>query len=540
MKPLLLSETAKGCDSNFLDGQRKAEHLLLGEAPTHSTRSSTLDDMTLTYRTKRWIGLLVLLFAGMTIAMQQTAMAMRKDAPAVILGTLIPWANALPADIVAFSYDEAWHQIPIQVDERDFRELSHVYGAGTIPQAVIYGVGVFEEVYCDSGTFTGPDTNPFIDDNDEIVFMTQDAGRRAPSLDTPSQTQPGSGLEVELVDPLSGQTAYVYLFLQNGSLDPSAGRSYVSYDFRLLSGDYMATYNTAGLDETTGLRNDDRGEQLNPEDSTIRSTVYERHWSYRWTCDSLRLYGGPNLVEREDYWIAPGSCGRHIGTFNAQEGAFIANISGPVRAIRSFVGANSGPLVQVDRIYYQSREDTVIYVRVHPRSAVGMFYVDHTLDAIGMTYSNDVNPQGVIIDGMPDRLESGPICWELVAGEPGSIIRLHTTLTDIDYGYNDFTLFYEDDDNPSFALCQACLEGCPHIEALGDDHLIGASGVWITAPLPNTDPALLATQFLTMVTTAYYGPAGWTGSDAAKRQAWADVPIEVECSVWPIPTDSRL
>lgn len=295
-----------------------------------------------------------------------------------------------------------------------------------------------------------------------------------------------------------------------------------------------------GLDETTGFRNDDRGEQLNPEDSIIRSMVYERRWSYRWTGDSLRLYGGPNLVEREDYWIAPGSCGRHIGTFNAQEGAFIANISGPVRTIRSFVGANSGPLVQVDRIYYQSREDTAIYVRVHPRSAVGMFYVDHTSDAMGITCSNDVNPQRVIIDGTPDRLESGLIRWELVIGEPGSVIRLHSPLTDIDFGYDDFALFSMDDNDPPFALCQGCLEGCSHTEPLGDNHLIGSSGVWITAPLPNTDPALLVSQFLTMCATAYYGPAGWTGSDAVKRQSWADVPIEVGCSVWPILTDSRL
>lgn len=165
--------------------------------------------------------------------MQQTATAMREDAPIVTLGALVPWSNALPADIVAFSYDQTWHQIAIQVDERDIREFSPIYGAGALPQAVTSGVGVFEEVYCDSGTFTGPDTNPLIDDNDEIAFMTQDAGRRAPSLDAPSGTQPGSGLEVELVDPQSEQTAYVYLFLQNGSLDPSAGVSYCQLRFSL-------------------------------------------------------------------------------------------------------------------------------------------------------------------------------------------------------------------------------------------------------------------------------------------------------------------
>jgi hypothetical protein len=482
--------------------------------------------------------ILVLVSVVLVSALVPSAHGMREGVPIVIAGELLPWDNVLPSEVVAFSYHDDWHQIPVQIDERDIREFAQIYGSladdGTSRGG--FGSHVFEEVYCDPGTFTGVDSDPTLDANDEIVFMMQDIGLRAATSERPIATQQGSGLEVVVVDPLTQETSYVYLFLQDGSLDPSAGVTHVDYSFKLLSGEYLSTYNTAGNDAETGLRNDDHGAQLNPEDSVIRTDVYERHWSYRWTCDSLSLFGGPNLVEREDYWIAPGSCGRHIGTFNAQEGAFIANISGPVRAIRSYLGANSGPLVQVDRVYYEAREDVTVYVRVHPRASVGMFYVDHTDAAIGMTYANDLNMQGVIIDGIPDRLVSGLVAWELVTGDLGSMLRLHDVETDIDFAAEDFALFYTDEANTTINLCEACLEGCPQPMLLGDGDLIGASGVWITAPLPNTDPSLLATQHLTMLMTMYYGDSSWKPADAATRRTWSDVPLDIHLTSWPNPS----
>jgi len=457
----------------------------------------------------------------------------------VLSGELLPWESVSPADVVAFANRDGWVQIPVQIDERDTREYAQAYGAyaNGNPNTADFGATVYGEMYCDPNTFTGPDSDLTLDANDEVVFMMGDAGARALTGRLPSNVHKGSGIELRLLDPLTDQEDYVYLFLQDGTLDPAAGISYVEYNFSPLLGDYKTTYNTAGMDVATGLRNDDFGKQLNPEDSIIRTSAYERHWSYRWTCDSLSLFGGASLVEREDYWIAPGACVRHIGTFNAQEGAFIANISGPVRAIRSYLGANSGPLVQVDRIYYEAREDVAVYLRVHPRSAVGAFYADHTLSSIGMTYHNDLNLDGVTIDGQPDRLALGPISWELVTGEPGSIVRIHDVDTDIAFSDEDFTLFYADEIDTDIRLCEACLEGCQQPESLGDRHLIGASGVWITAPLPNTDPGLLATNYLTTLITMYYGDSNWTTLDAVIRRAWLDHPMEVNVAPWPPPAE---
>lgn len=454
---------------------------------------------------------------------------LRAEDPVVLVGAELPWTNVGPHDVVAFAYDDGWIQIPLQVDERDTREFSTIYGAASEenPFAGTYGTGVFETVYCDPQTFTGPDTDPTLDADDEIVFMAFDAGGRAPADDGPTHVDPASRLELRLTDPLDGTIGYVYLFVHDGTRDPSAGAAHVAYDFSPSDGDYLTTYNAAGIDPDTGERNDDFGEPLNPEDSWIRTSVYERHWSYRWTCDRLALYGGENLVEREDYWIAPGACARHVGTFNAQEGCFIANISGPVRAIRSFLGANSGPSVQVDRIYYRAREDVSIALRVHPRSAVGTFYVDHTQAAIGMTYANDLNPKGVPVDGVPDDLVLGRITWELLTGDPGSVVRVHDMETDIAFADDEITLFYVDETNTSVRRCSACLEGCDAPIPMGDAHLIAASGVWITGALPNTDPALLGTQFLTMTTATYFGPSGWSAVEGQRLASQVSQPIEV-------------
>ncbi|MCK4571070.1 hypothetical protein KAT84_03870 [Candidatus Bipolaricaulota bacterium] len=479
--------------------------------------------------------LIMLAISGAVGVAASPISGIREGVPIVLTGELLPWENVSPNDVVAFSYHDGWTQIPVQVDERDQREYIQIYGpsASENPITAVYGTGIHGIVYCDPNTFTGPDSDPTLDVNDEIVFMAHDAGNRAPTDEGPSSVREGSGIELELADPLTDQVSYMYLFLQDGSLDPSTGMSYVEYDFNPLSGEYKTTYNTAGMDMATGLLNDDFGEQLNPEDSMIRTSMYERHWSYRWTCDSLSLSGGPNLVEREDYWMAPGACLRHIGTFNAQEGCFIANISGPVRAIRSYLGANSGPLVQVDKIYYETREDSTIYLRVHPRPAVGTFYVDHTLAAIGMTYHNDLNLDGVTIDGHSDHLTLGPITWELVTGEPGSVLRIHDIDTDIPFTDEDFTVFYADALDTDIRLCLACLEGCEESVPLGDPHLIGASGVWNTAQLPNTDPGLLATKHLTMLITTYYGDQDWMTTDAILRRAWSDYPLEIGVVPWP-------
>lgn len=484
---------------------------------------------------RRWALRAGLVCTAVCLVVSVSAAALRPDDPVVLSGGDVPWTDAAPDCVVGYAYRDGWIRVPVQVDERDRVEFARIYGAydtQSNPRTASYGLGVTALVYCDPGTFTGADSDRSLDENDEIVFMARDAGDVAPPGGAPAGAIPGSGVQVRVHDPLTDETGYIYLFLWDEHTTMPAVPKYVTYTFRLLAGSYKSSYNLAGVGPDGATPNSDRGPQLNPEDSWIRTDVYQRHWSYRWTCDWLGIDAGegpgPNLIEREDYWIAPGSCGRHIGTFNAQEGALIANISGPVRAIRSYVGANSAPLIQVDRIYYRAREDMTLYVRLHPRPAVGAFYVDHAVGAIGMSYFNDLNPGGVLIDGVPDDLRHGRIRWELVRGVQGSVVRLHDIATDIDFAPDAFTLFYADQFDPEIPLCRACTAPrCAAPERLGDSHLLGASGVWITGALPNTDPGLFGTQSLTLFQTVYYGSGAWDVSDAVLRSAWCDHPLDV-------------
>ena len=51
------------------------------------------------------------------------------------------------------------------------------------------------------------------------------------------------------------------------------------------------------------------------------------------------------------FWFS--ICARSNATFAYAEGAFIANIDGPIRAIRSYIGANSGLKTQRTEIFYR-------------------------------------------------------------------------------------------------------------------------------------------------------------------------------------------
>ena len=82
---------------------------------------------------------------------------------------------------------------------------------------------------------------------------------------------------------------------------------------------------------------------------------------------------------------SPGRARRTEGTFSTGGGAFIANKSGPVRAIRSYLGANSGTYTQRDEIMYEGRMDVTTYLRVHPIPPL-RDWMDYSADAIGMQY----------------------------------------------------------------------------------------------------------------------------------------------------------
>ena len=77
---------------------------------------------------------------------------------------------------------------------------------------------------------------------------------------------------------------------------------------------------------------------------------------------------------------------------NPGEGAFIVNISGPVRAIRSYLGANSYLYTVNTHFFYPGREDLVTDVR-GPRRACPATAAPTTTSPArsGLKYSDPAN-----------------------------------------------------------------------------------------------------------------------------------------------------
>lgn len=433
----------------------------------------------------------------------------RPEDPVVLTGADVPSLQGVaPAMLVAFAYDGGWLQIPVQVDERLLQTFSAVYDNVPPPTS---STNISVLVYADPNTFTGPDPNPNIDPDDEIAFMAKDAGGVAPAFIEPAHVASGSGVRVTIIDPLQpGATGYVYLFRQDGTLDPGAGQSYVAYSFNLLSGDYKTTYNIF--------------DGPNPEDSTVATPYYARRFSDRWADDALSVTAGVDILDRHKALFAPGNCARSEDTFDngdafgyRGEGAFIANKVGPVRAIRAYVGANSGPNTERDHIFYAQREDIRTYLRVHAIPSV-MDFFDYSTAASGMTYANDLNLPGVTVDGSPDSPAAGQIRWEMVTGAQGSLVMSGQFTTNI-AGFS-YTSYYEDNNvNPT-------------TQCTGDASAYGSSGMYVNQSIPCTDPGLACTANLSTVRTMYFEPPGRTAADAQALADHAGAPLTFAAQPW--------
>jgi hypothetical protein len=420
----------------------------------------------------------------------------RERDPVVLVGENLTSLLGLPVDrVVAFRYQGGWEQIPVQIDERKLVDFGVVYNQAPI--------GVVTLAYADPNTYTGADTDPNLDTDDELACMAGDAGDQAPPAGAaPAGVIASSGLEVEMVDPLDGGQGFVYLFETPGSLSPGAGLDYVSYTFKLLAGPYIPNYKMA--------------QGPNPEDSEAGSALYRTHFSDRWIRDELNVTtpgsSGADILDRHKNMFGPGNCARTEDTFSDAEGAFFANKDGPVRAIRSYMGANSGPLTQREHVFYEGRQDISTFLRVHSIGGVMDVY-DYSPAASGITYYNDLNTAGVLVDGSPDVVSTGAILWEMVTGSQGSLIVAAALETDIS-GFA-YTSYYSDNTTPSVEQCT------------GDDFEFATSGAWVNHGIPNTDPSLGAFNTLTGRRIVYYESPGQTPSAAARRYAQATTPLEV-------------
>ncbi len=442
-------------------------------------------------------------------AMSQSSTLTRDRDPVVLLGANVPTLVGLePNHVVAFRYLGGWQQIPVQIDERKLVDFYVVYNGAP--------GGFTTMAYADPTTYTGADEDTTFDADDELVVMARDAGDRAGDAGgLPAGVLAGRAVEIAVSDSLNGGQAYVYLFETDGTLAPDAGQAYVSYAYNMLTGTYIPDYNTS-----TGP---------NPEDSEVITPYYHTHFSERWVCDRVNVLAGGatgvDILDRCKVLLGPGECGRNEDSFSTRahnwpgEGAFFTNKTGPIRAIRSYMGANSGILTQRQHVFYEQRQDVSTFLRVHGIPGVMDFY-DYSPEAAGMTYYNNLNLQGAVIDGQPDAVTTGPIVWEMATGPQGSLLMAH--LPEVDFSPFVYTSYYSDDLTPSYTQCT------------GDAWEYASSGLWVNTPIPNTDP-ILAPQYgyysiLTLRRIVFYEPPAQTVQTAALRYTQAGAPLGAQVS----------
>ena len=393
--------------------------------------------------------------------------------------------------------------MPVQVDERvtvDFG-INPSNNATPGTPGTVYGTsptGVAVSQYADPETFVGSDTDPRIDADDEIVFMAADAGDRSPR----GARRAG---RVAISDPVRGGRTFLYFDEAKSARRAARAADYVKYDFRLASGDYRSTYL--------------RADGPNPESSRIRTDHYSAGFSDRWFYDELRIRAGgasgAEILDGYKFGFGPGACSRSEATFSDSEGAFVANIDGPVRAIRSYVGANSGPLTQRTHYFYDSRHEIVTDLRVHAITGT-LIYHDLSEAGIGMTFLNSRTSGGVPVDGVEDTINPAVAEWRLWTGEQGSLFAADRFVA----SFNDDVPasgreFYLDDSTPSFQQCW------------GDQLALGQAGFHTTAQIPNTDPRMSPAESMRTTTTQILAEPATGPVEAGRWSRELDSPLRV-------------
>jgi hypothetical protein len=466
----------------------------------------------------------------------------RPSDPIVLSGDDLPRVTGvMPGDVVAFRWsNDAWVQVPVQVDERHVINLGIVHNDEPEPASDYL-------VYSDPGTLAGTDPVATIDADDEIALMASDAGGRASEeAAEPAGVVPRSGFEYTITDPLDEESlGYVYLFRRaaGGVLDPSAGRDYVQYDFQLLTDrnadgdreypedyDFFPTRNVVRDPPTKKPIN------ANPENSTITTGAYTVHFDGRWREDRLSIKTGGasnvDILDRHKVFPytgpddpspkAPAACVRTEDTGAAGHGALVSNIDGPVRAIRDYLGFNSGKFTQRRHVFYRNRQDTTTFLRVHPLPDGPDSTFDYSDAAMNMRYRNNLNTTGVIIDGNPDAVQLGELTWEQVTGAQGTVTHVHdvdVVPTGAGVPLPTITSFYADDATPDFVQCT------------GDAKALATSGPAITGGLLDSDPRERGgpghDYDLTAYRTQYYDGPNQSAAAAQDRDAWARNPLAV-------------
>lgn len=187
-----------------------------------------------------------------------------------------------------------------------------------------------------------------------------------------------------------------------------------------------------------------------------------------------------------------------------------------MRAIRSYVGANSGPLTQRTHLFYANRHELITDLRVHPVPGP-LTYHDLSSAGIGMRYSNGAGGGEVTVDGAADAVDTAPAPWHLWTGAQGSLFSADRIESSFKEAFlAGASTWYLDDATPS-----------PNVQCWGDAQALGQAGLRSTTSMPNTDPRSSPTDYLRSTTTDLLSGPGRDRADAERWSAEIDSPLTV-------------
>ena len=304
--------------------------------------------------------------------------------PIVMTGAALPKLHGhQPAHVVGFSWDgNAWHQIPVQVDDRDLVNPGVIYHLPrALPHAVRHDHPVQDARLHAAAQRPRPATRrspptprptptPPSTRNDEVSLPRQrhgQAGRR-PGAASPAGVTPPSREEVKATDPLApAHVGYVYLFhsdtLTGGSAGTTGRRTTRSPHARATTspptrwGPARRPEQHLGL-QPRALHRDDAELHRRPRRPLAQQRAHHRPRAAR---PASTILDRSHVLRHRRMRPLRGHLRRHRHRVRVRS----CNIGGPVRAIRSYIGANSYKWTVNTDIFYPDREDSVTELRGH-------------------------------------------------------------------------------------------------------------------------------------------------------------------------------
>jgi hypothetical protein len=350
-----------------------------------------------------------------------------KDAPKFL--------GKAPREIVGFAWkNEKWVQVPVQVDQK----VLAVRGTGKNPNLKIKSRWDFHYVFADPKNANGP-ASPELKENDEIASLYEDFGSKSEAAD-PQGVNVKTRVHVS-ASMYKNLPRSLYLFESAGRLKSDAGREPIAYNFHsLIKPEDLPEWEKITPEISSYRFIPDRNKNavtytippLPAEDSTVQGEDYLIRFDNRISPAEIKVLAsgssGKNILEFDKFYYGKGM--RHHKYLVSLGNRIQCDISGPVRAIRMRQLEWSASQSYDEWIFYPRLIETARNWIIHAGPAVWVS-LNFSENALGMTYYDNLNEDGAVIDGQPDKISAGEMNWQFIAGMPGSFLVRHKLDTNI-------------------------------------------------------------------------------------------------------------